>query len=50
MPSGRGWTAYSDVDPPLGPVAEQPANWDCSSGVVMTRISRMPAIISVVSG
>ena len=38
-------------DPELRPVAEQPLErLDASCGVVITRMSRMPASISVESG
>ena len=50
MPSGRGCAAYSSRSPNWLPSPSSRWNWAWSSGVVMTRISRIPAMISVDSG
>ncbi len=49
-PSGEGWTAYEMSTPQAEPSSSRRRNWSMSCGVVMTRISRIPAIISVDSG
>ena len=49
-PSGLGCTAYEISMPHCVPSPRSRSNWSASSGVVMTRTSRMPAIISVDSG
>ena len=48
-PSGAGCTAYESAAR-TATVAEQPLEAVLSCGVVMTRMSRMPASISVDSG
>ena len=49
-PSGLGCTAYVIDMPHALPSPSSWTNWSWSCGVVMTRTSRMPAIISVESG
>ena len=49
-PSGLGWTAYSIRIPHCAPSPRSVRNAAESCGVVMIRMSRMPASISVVSG
>jgi hypothetical protein len=49
-PSGFGCTAYSRLMPNCEPSPSSRWNAGWSSGVVMTRTSRMPASMSVVSG
>ena len=46
-PSGDGCTAYSMRMPSSLPSPSSALNWELYSGVVMTRTSRMPAIMSV---
>jgi hypothetical protein len=50
QPIRSGLLGVPDRDAPLTTVAQQLAKRDASAGVVMTRISRIPASISVVSG
>ena len=49
-PSGLGCTAYSSRIPRSEPSPRSARNWSLYSGVVMMRISLMPAIMSVESG
>jgi hypothetical protein len=49
-PSGDGWVAYSIFTPSCDPSPNRARNWSLYSGVVMIRISLMPAIIRVDSG
>jgi hypothetical protein len=49
-PRGVACAAYSNRQPNCVPSPSRRRNWSWSWGVVMTRISRIPAIISVDSG
>ena len=49
-PSGLGWTAYEISMPQALPSPSSRSNCSRSWGVVMTRTSRIPAIMRVESG
>jgi hypothetical protein len=49
-PRGVAWAAYSKRQPNCDPSPSRRRNWSWSSGVVMIRISLIPAIISVDRG
>ena len=49
-PSGLGWTAYVIAMPNCEPSPSSRWNDSASWGVVITRMSRIPASISVLSG